>query len=104
VFVPGVQHDSSGTTWGSGPTPGSSISIDDFFVARPTDAIDTINEALAGGRTVLFTPGIYQLNQTIKVKRADTVVLGLGFPTLVPPGGDATMTRGDRPGRQLRAQ
>ena len=26
----------SGTTWGSGPTPGTSIPLDEFFVAKPT--------------------------------------------------------------------
>ena len=42
VFVPAVQHDSVGTTWASGPTPGTSIPLDDFFVARPTDSVDRI--------------------------------------------------------------
>jgi hypothetical protein len=35
------------------------------------------------------------------VKRADTVVLGLGFPTLVPTNGQATMTVADVPGVKL---
>ena len=60
-----------------------------------------INNALARGRNVIFTPGVYQLDQTIKVKRAGTVVLGLGFPTLVPTGGDATMAVGDVVGVKL---
>jgi hypothetical protein len=101
VFVPSVQHDSSGTTWASGPTPGSSIPISNFFVASPTDTADAINEALAEGRNLLFTPGVYQLDQTLKVKRADTVVLGLGFPTLVPTAGKATMSVADVPGVKL---
>ncbi len=41
---------------------------------------------------------MYQLTQTLKVKRADTVVLGLGFPTLVPTAGKTTMSIGDVPG------
>ena len=28
----------SGTTWASGPTPGPSIPIDEFFIAKPTDS------------------------------------------------------------------
>src|SRR2546422_2017763 len=31
VFVPSVQHNTVGTSWGAGATPGSSISIDEFF-------------------------------------------------------------------------
>ena len=50
---------------------------------------------------MLFTPGVYQLDKALKVKHAGTVVLGLGFPTLVPTGGDATMTVGDVTGVKL---
>ena len=36
---------------------------------------------------LLFTPGIYHLNQTINVTRANTVVLGLGYATIIPDNG-----------------
>ena len=92
VFVPSVQHNSAGTTWGSGPTPGSSIPIGKFFIAQPTDSIATINKALGSGMNLILTPGIYNLNQTIVVSRPDTVVLGLGFPTLIPQNGILSMS------------
>ena len=99
VFVPSVQRNSVGTTWGGGSVAGSSISIDDdFFVAKPTDSVQKINSALAQGQNLLFTPGIYYLDRTIKVKRPDTVVLGLGFPTLVPNNGVVAMSVADVPG------
>jgi hypothetical protein len=101
VFVPGMRQDSVGTTWGSGPTAGTSIPIDQFFIAKPTDQAKKINDALARGRNVIFTPGIYQLDKTIAVKRTDTVVLGLGFPTLVPTGGQAAMNVADVTGVKL---
>jgi hypothetical protein len=53
------------------------------------------------GQNLIFTPGIYQLDKTIKVKRADTVVLGLGFPTLVPDNGITAMSVADVPGVKL---
>src|SRR4029079_18049878 len=37
VFVPPLRRNSSGTTWASGPAAGTSIPIDQFFVARPSD-------------------------------------------------------------------
>jgi len=43
VFLPAVQRNSSGASWAAGPTPGSSIPIDRFFVAQPTDSAETIN-------------------------------------------------------------
>ncbi len=101
VFVPALRHDSAGTTWGSGPNPGSSIPIEQFFVANPSDDVQAINNALARGQNLIFTPGIYQLDRTIKVKRADTIVLGLGFPTLVPNGGVVAMTVADIPGVKI---
>ena len=51
VFVPAVQSNSAGITWGSGPAPGSSIPITDFFIAKPTDSLGAINSALAKGST-----------------------------------------------------
>jgi hypothetical protein len=91
VFVPSVQRNTSGTTWASGQTPGASIPIDRFFVARPTDSVETINNQLARGKNLLLTPGIYRLDEPIRVKHDDTVVLGLGFPTLVPEDGNVAM-------------
>jgi len=101
VFVPSVQLNSVGTTWGSGPAAGSSIPIDQFFIAKPTDSALAINIALARGQNLIFTPGIYHLNRTIKIIRADTVVLGLGFPTLVPDNGIVAMSVADVKGVKL---
>jgi hypothetical protein len=92
VFVPSAQTNSSGTTWANGPTPGVSIPIARFYIAKPSDSASTINAALHSGRNLLLTPGVYHLNQSIEVTRPDTVVLGLGFPTLVPTNGNAAMT------------
>ena len=94
MFVPAVQHNTVGTTWSSGATPGSSISIDKFFVARPADSATTINRALRRGKNLILTPGVYHLDRTIEVTRADTVVLGLGIATLIPQHGRVAMTVG----------
>src|SRR5712691_3520824 len=82
VYVPDVQFNGSGTTWQSGQTPGRSIPIDDFFIAKPSDSVQAINNALARGENLLLTPGIYDVAETIKVKRPDSVVLGLGMATI----------------------
>ncbi|HEX6552354.1 MAG TPA: adenylyl cyclase [Ktedonobacteraceae bacterium] len=92
VFVPAVQHNSVGTTWAGGATPGSSIPISKFFIARPTDSAAKINDALGSGMDLILTPGIYNLNQSINVTSPDTVVLGLGFPTLIPENGIVSMS------------
>jgi hypothetical protein len=38
-----------------------------FFVADPPMSAATINNALAEGCNLLFTPGVYTLNQTLNV-------------------------------------
>jgi hypothetical protein len=98
VFVPAAATDSSGPTWTAGQTPGRSLPIDDFFIARPSDSVATINNALARGKNLLLTPGVYNIDRTIKVKRADSIVLGLGLPTLTPSNGAAALTVADVPG------
>ena len=92
VFVPDVRRNSAGTSWSSGPAAGKSIPISKFLIAKPGDSTDTINEALGRGKNLILTPGVYHLDDAIEVTRADTVVLGLGFPTLMPTDGNPAMT------------
>jgi hypothetical protein len=91
VFIPSAQANSVGTTWASGATPGFSIPVRRFFIAQPTDSAEEINEALDSGKNLILTPGVYNLERTIKVTRPHTVVLGLGFPTLIPENGIVSM-------------
>ncbi len=88
VFVPALQTNTRGVSWAAGPTPGKSISIDQFYIAQPSTAsAANINAALAAGKHILFTPGNYRLDDTLKVTKADTILLGLGVPSLVPTSG-----------------
>jgi hypothetical protein len=91
VFVPALQRDSVGPTWTSGTEAGSSIPLSKFFVATPNTPVLAINAALALGRNLILTPGVYNLNLPIVVIRPDTVVLGLGMATLIPQNGNAAM-------------
>jgi hypothetical protein len=101
VFVPSVQHDSVGPTWAGGPTPGTAIPIQRFFIATPSDPVPMINAALARGQDLILTPGVYHLRQTIEITHPDTVVLGLGFATLVPDHAIPSMRVASVPGVKL---
>ena len=98
VFVPAATTNSVGESWAAGATPGRSIPLSRFYVATPSDSVQTLNNQLAQGQNLLLTPGIYNVDRTIKVKRADTVVLGLGFATLTAVNGTVPMTVADVPG------
>jgi hypothetical protein len=91
VFVPAVQDDSSGPSWASGSEAGQSIPLSSFFVASPSTSVAQIDVELLLGKNLILTPGVYDLNAPILVSRADTVVLGQGFATLVPQNGTAAM-------------
>ena len=101
VFVPALEHNTTGPTWTSGPTAGSSMPIEKFFIARPTDSAARIDRALAHGKDLIFTPGVYHVDRTIRVRRPDTVVLGLGFPTLVADNGVVPLAVADVEGVKL---
>jgi hypothetical protein len=91
VFVPAVQDDSSGPAWASGQEAGASVPLSKFFVASPATPAVAISAALALGKNLILTPGVYDLDQPIVVSRPDTVVLGLGLATLVPQHGNAAL-------------
>jgi hypothetical protein len=91
VFVPAVQTNSSGTSWSSGTEAGSSLPLSSFFIANPSTSVAAIDVALALGKNLVLTPGVYNLKAPIIVSRPDTVVIGLGFATLVPQKGNAAL-------------
>ncbi len=95
VFVPDARRNSVATTWENGRTPGHSLPISDFFLARPGDSVAAINHQLSRGKNLLFTPGVYDIDKTIKVKRAHTVVLGMGIATLTALNGAVAMSVAD---------
>jgi fibronectin type 3 domain-containing protein len=101
VFVPTLREDSSGISWAGGFGRGYSLSIDDFFIAQPSTALADINLALASGKNLILTPGIYQYSDAIKVALPNTIVLGMGYPTIVPQTGSAAIEVADVDGVRL---
>jgi hypothetical protein len=96
VMVPALQTNSFGITWATGPTPGVSIPITQFYIAHAgTDNAASINAALNAGLNLILTPGVYQLTGSLNVTRPDTIILGLGYATLVPQTGTSAMVISD---------
>ncbi|MFE3163306.1 discoidin domain-containing protein [Streptomyces sp. NPDC059224] len=99
VFVPAKRTNARGVSWPA--NAGTSVPLDQFYVVKAGATAATINQALAQGLNLLFTPGVYHLDQTINVTRANTVVLGLGLATLVPDNGVDAMHVADVDGVKL---
>ncbi|GAA1519373.1 discoidin domain-containing protein [Streptomyces albidochromogenes] len=100
VFVPAKRTNARGVSW-NGTPQGESIGLDKFYVVKPGATAATINQALSQGLHLLFTPGVYHVDRTINVDRANTVVLGLGLATIIPDGGVTAMKVADVDGVKL---
>lgn len=98
VRVPAARTETRGITWANGQTPGRTIPLSDFFVATPADSVHAINNALARGKHLLLTPGVYDIARSIEVKRPNTIVLGVGHPTLTASRGATPLDVADVPG------
>ncbi|MYR62769.1 coagulation factor 5/8 type domain-containing protein [Streptomyces sp. SID625] len=101
VFAPARRTNARGTTWSNGTPQGESIPLSRFYVVKPGATAATLNAALAQGLNLLFTPGVYHVDQTIQVNRPDTIVLGLGLATIVPDNGVTALKVADVDGVRL---
>ncbi|MEV5432036.1 coagulation factor 5/8 type domain-containing protein [Streptomyces sp. NPDC052701] len=101
VFLPEKRTNARGVTWGNGTPRGTSLPLSRFYVARPGVSAATLNQALDQGLHLLLTPGIYHVDQPIRVNRADTVVLGLGYATIIPDNGVTALKVADVDGVRL---
>ncbi len=96
VKVPDLKYNSVGPGWLNNVKDKKSLNLKDFYIVKAgIDNSETINSALAKGKNLLFTPGIYQLDKSLKVTRAATVIMGIGMATLVPENGNIAMEISD---------
>jgi len=103
VFIPAFRQTGSiGTSWENGETPGNSIPLNKFYIAQAEkDNAGSINAALKKGKNLLITPGLYHLEASIKVKRPDTVILGIGLPSLITDNGTPAIEVSDVDGVKI---
>ena len=97
VRVPSLKtNDTSGITWSAAIASGNDIPIDRFHLARPErDNAASLNAALNSGKNVLFTPGIYHLDASLRITRPGAIVLGLGYATLQVDNGTPALVIAD---------
>ncbi len=87
VRVPAPRTDSQGPDWTTGTTSGRDLSLSSFHVASPDQPARVLAAALAKGKNLLLTPGVYDVDRSLVVRRSATVVLGLGQATLTSARG-----------------
>ncbi|MFC9403650.1 coagulation factor 5/8 type domain-containing protein [[Kitasatospora] papulosa] len=101
VFVPAKRTNARGTSWADGTPEGESIPLDQFYVVKPGATAQTINAAVDQGLHLLFTPGVYHVDEPIEIDRTNTVALGLGLATIIPDDGVTAIKVGDVDGVKL---
>ncbi|MGW7227028.1 coagulation factor 5/8 type domain-containing protein [Streptomyces cyaneofuscatus] len=101
VFVPEKRENARGTSWANGTPAGESIPLDQFYVVKEGADAATINAAVEQGLHLLFTPGVYHIDETITIDRPDTVALGIGLATIIPDNGVTAIKVGDVSGVKL---
>lgn len=86
VFRPALRRNAVGVSY-SREDMGAGQIYDvatEFYIAAPGVRAAEINRQLAQGKHILFQPGMYQLEEPIRVTRPETIVMGLGWTTLIP--------------------
>lgn len=86
VFRPALRRDAAGVSYTAGSMgEGEEIDLlDKFFIVKGDVEASEINRQLKKGKHILFTPGMYTLDEPIRIDRPDAIVMGIGWATLVP--------------------
>lgn len=101
VVIPALQHDHKGTDWAAADAAAQKLPLNDFYIAYETDSADVINQQLASGKNIFFTPGFYNLDKSIQVRNPKTILLGIGLTTLHPTNGNQTIAVSDVDGVKI---
>ena len=65
--------------------------LSNVFIVVFTTSIKTINKKLEDGVHLIFSPGVYYFAEPVRITRSGTVVMTLGYATLIPTGGEAAI-------------
>lgn len=86
VFRPALRRNSVGVSYTrDNMGEGEVFDVErDFFIVKPSTSALEINMQLASGKHIIFMPGFYEVAEAIHVTRPGTIVMGLGWSTLVP--------------------
>lgn len=86
VFRPALRRDSKGVSYTrTDMGPGESLDLlKEFYIVKRQTPASEINRQLKKGKNILFTPGMYTLDEPLVVDRPDAIVMGLGWATLIP--------------------
>lgn len=86
VFRPALRRDAKGVSY-TRTDMGEGTVYDvkkDFYIVAPGTKAAEVNRQLARGKHILFQPGMFELEEPLHVTKPGTIVMGLGWSTLIP--------------------
>lgn len=101
LVIPGIETNKVGPSVVN-PSGTRIIPFEQVYVASPCDSAAKISHMInIRGYHVILTPGIYNLESPIRIRRNDICVLGIGFPTLVSSNGHSCIKVGSADGVRI---
>jgi len=100
--VPQIKRNSYGISWEGRSDIDDVYPLQDFYIANPEiDNASSLNSALSGGKNIFFLPGIYKLDESLKITRTGAVMAGIGMATLKSVNGNPVIEIADVDGVTL---
>lgn len=96
IFVPDWRENSTGVSWTKDDMgKGTVMPLEEFYITKEGDNAKTVNEQLAAGKNIFFTPGVYYAEEVIQVKNKNTIILGTGMATMIADNDEGAMKISD---------
>ena len=89
VYVPSYRLQSKDVSWLAPVDEGTLLPLDHFYIVKEDVDLtpEHANHALASGKHLLITPGVYHWDTRLHVIHSGSIVLGLGYASLVATAG-----------------
>ena len=86
VFRPALRRDCLGVSYSRTDMGKGDIIdlLDSFYVVKPGVSATEMNRQLKNKKHLLITPGMYELSEPLHVIHPNTIILGIGWATLIP--------------------
>lgn len=81
LFEPALTEETSGVSWME--EEGDFHPLNEFYIAHSDrDDSASLNKILGQGKSIIFTPGTYELSSPLDVTSPNTILYGMGMATL----------------------
>jgi len=96
IKIPKIRQNSVGSGWVNNIKDDKTLRLKDFYLVNSNiDNSESINVALKKGKNLLFTPGIYSIDKSLKITRPGTLIIGIGMTTLQSTNGNSILEISD---------